>query len=95
MSASYREVNYALRPAKSVERKMLVDVFQRLSAFDDIHNYRYIGFGSIYFSDFLLFHRTLGFTKMLSIENTRTAEEQDRIKLNRPYGFIQTEFGHS
>lgn len=95
MTASYREINYTLRPAKSVERRMLVELFHRLGAFEDVHNYQYIGFGSIYFSDFLLFHRTVGFTEMISIEHARSVTEKDRIELNRPYGFIQTIFGES
>ena len=51
---------------------MLRDAFRRLHPFDRIENYRYIGFGSIYFSDFHLFHRSFGMEDMLSIEKTHT-----------------------
>jgi hypothetical protein len=60
MAGSYEKINYSLRPAKSIERKMLCDAFRRLSAFGKVENYQYIGFGSTYFSDFSLFHKALG-----------------------------------
>lgn len=49
--ASYREVNYSVRPAKSVERKMMIEAFRRLHLAWGIGCYRYVGMGSIYFSD--------------------------------------------
>src|SRR6266851_4701805 len=39
-----------MRPAKSIERKMLAESFRRLHPFQRINEYRYIGFGSIYIS---------------------------------------------
>ncbi len=60
MKPSYEKIHYGLRPAKNIERKMMCECFWRLSAFHPVHNYRYIGFGSVYFSDFLLFHKVLG-----------------------------------
>ena len=36
-------INYTLRPAKHVERKMLCETFARLSALDNLRNFRYIG----------------------------------------------------
>jgi hypothetical protein len=55
MSSSYRKINYTLRPAKNIERKMLCEAFHKLHPFGKVQNYRYIGFGSTYFSDFILF----------------------------------------
>jgi len=73
MPPSYRIINYALRPAKAIERRMLCAAFERLHPFQRIQDYRYVGFGSIYFSDFQLLHRQLGITDMLSIERDISA----------------------
>jgi len=40
--SSYRDINYALRPAKAVERKMLCEAFRRLYPFGNIDAYRYV-----------------------------------------------------
>lgn len=90
MSASYRRINYALRPAKAVERKMLCETFRRLHPFARIESYRYVGFGSIYFSDFYLFHRALGISDMLSIEKDQHAKEC--FEFNQPYKCVRMDF---
>lgn len=90
---SYEDINYALRPAKSIERKMLVDTFRRLSAFASLSSYRYIGFGSTYFSDFILFHRVLNITNMLSIEKDEANAE--RFEFNVPFKCVKIAFGRS
>jgi hypothetical protein len=49
-TASYLKVHYELRPAKQVERRMLIDAFQQLAqAGFQIRDYQYTGMGSIYF----------------------------------------------
>ena len=68
MPGSYRELDYRIRPAKHAERLMMAETLGRLSSFDDIQNYQYLGLGSVYFSDFLLFHRMLGIRDMVNIE---------------------------
>lgn len=83
MAGSYRDINYSLRPAKAVERKMLCDTIRRLHPFGKIESYCYVGFGSLYFSDFHLFHRALGLHKMLSIEKDAYAKES--FEFNKPY----------
>lgn len=83
MAGTYREINYSLRPAKAIERKMLCEAFSRLYPFGKIGTYRYVGFGSIYFSDFQLFHRNLGINDMLSIEKDAYAKEC--FEFNKPY----------
>lgn len=90
MSSSYESINYALRPAKAVERKMLCDTFRCLRVFRDLSTYRYIGFGSTYFSDFQLFHLTLGFRDMFSIE--RDASKSSRFDFNKPYDCIKMHY---
>jgi hypothetical protein len=93
MPGSYRIINYALRPAKAIERRMLCAAFQRLHPFQRIDRYRYVGFGSIYFSDFQLFHRQLGITDMLSVEKDVSAKACFRF--NRPYKCIRLKFASS
>lgn len=93
MPGSYRIINYALRPAKAIERRMLCAAFERLHPFQRIQNYRYVGFGSIYFSDFQLLHRELGITDMLSIEKDVSAKACFRF--NRPYKCIRLKFAPS
>ena len=91
MASSYRQINYSLRPAKAIERKMLCEAFQRLYPFAKIETYRYVGFGSIYFSDFYLFHNALGMDDMLSIE--KDAHARKCFEFNRPYNCIRLKFG--
>lgn len=91
MPTSYERINYNLRPAKSVERKMLCEAFKRLVNFSDLAKYKYIGFGSIFFSDFFLIHKTLGITDLVSIDKVKKDEE--RFKFNCPYKCIKLYFG--
>ena len=93
MPRSYEKINYSLRPAKSIERKMLGEALRRLSDFDLVESYRYIGFGSTFFSDFVLFHKALGFRNMISIEHD--AINEYRFRFNCPYNCIQIEWGES
>ncbi len=93
MSASYRKINYVLRPAKSVERKMLCEAFRYLSSFQSIEEYQYIGFGSTYFSDFYLFHKNLNLSVMYSIEKDTNSKE--RFEFNRPFKCVKIYFGES
>jgi hypothetical protein len=79
---TFERFNYTLRPAKNVERKMLCDAFARLARIERLSDYRYVGFGSLSFADFALFHRRLGFREMVSIERRETA--RSRFEFNRP-----------
>lgn len=82
--------HYELRPAKQVERRMLIDAFQKLArAGFDIPNYRYTGMGSFYFVDFTLFHKLLGISKMLSAEHS--GKIRKRVRFNQPFGFVNIE----
>lgn len=83
MSASFRRIDYSLRPAKHAERRMLCDVFRRLRPFGRIEEYVYVGFGSVWFADFALFHKALGVKNMVSIEAADNARE--RIEENKPF----------
>ena len=93
MSNSGRKINYSVRPAKNIERKMMRDFFMRLSKFERLEDYRYVGFGSKYFSDFILFHKSLNISEMISIEADSTNKE--RYEFNKPFSNIKMEWGHS
>jgi hypothetical protein len=83
--ASYRKIHYLLRPAKNVQRKMLCEAFQKLGREKTLREYRYVGFGSMYYGDFILFHKHLGFQHMSSIEHEKGAE---RAEYNKPYNCV-------
>lgn len=84
---SYEKVQYELRPAKQVERRMLIDSLQILSyAGFQISDYKYTGMGSIYFVDFILLHKLLGIQNMLSVEFSNI---EKRVKFNKPFGCIE------
>lgn len=93
MSATFERFDYRVRPAKSVERRMMCDTFRNLSPFAAVNSYRYIGFGANSFVDFILFHRRLGIDSMVSIEAREDLRE--RIEFNCPYKCITTMFGPS
>lgn len=90
---NFERINYSIRPAKHIERKMFCETFGRLSILDNIKNYRYIGMGSAYFSDFSLFHKILGINKLLSIEGASDIQSKKRITFNKPFACIDVEFG--
>lgn len=92
-SPSYERINYSLRPAKSIERKMLCESFGRLHPFQHVSHYGYVGFGSLYFSDFSLIHNLLGICNMTSIE--KETDAQERFQHNRPFQCITLEFDSS
>jgi len=86
MSKSYERINYLLRFKKQIERKIIIEALQCLGSVFDIKKYRYLGFGSIYFADFILFHKYLNINKLTSIDS-KVSDEQ-RFKFNLPYAFI-------
>jgi hypothetical protein len=86
---SSKEIDYRLRPAKHVERKMIVRALGRLSHFDRLEQYAYVGFGALYFSDFRLFHE-LGIEDMTSIEKRTNIK---RYETNKPYGTVKINQG--
>jgi len=87
------KINYELRPAKFVERKMLLTSLANICKHYTCE-YQYIGFGGIAFTDFKLFHKELHINEMTSIEGGNQVEEE-RIRFNKPFSFINLEFGLS
>ena len=84
LSESYLTVQYSLRPAKQVERRMLVDALLLLAeAGFPVRDYQYTGMGSIHFVDFAMFHKFLGIKSMLSVELSLAIRQ--RVQFNAPY----------
>ena len=90
MSNSGRLINYTLRPAKCVERKIMCEFLTKFETEMPIHKYRYIGFGAFYFSDFVLFHNQLNINNMISIEQSSNFKRYD---FNKPYKCIEMKYG--
>ena len=90
---SYERINYLLRPNKSVERKMVCEMLSGIASIKDLTSYMYVGLGSVYFADFLLFHRSLGIKKMVSIESDDKVKE--RCEFNKPFSCIELKMGES
>lgn len=87
-------MDYSIRPAKHVLRKMMCDVFKRLVHFDSLDAYEYIGFGAAELIDFSVFHKTLGIHDMTSIEVEEETYERAKT-YNLPYGCITVIHGKS
>jgi hypothetical protein len=88
---SFDKINYMLRPRKQIERKILIELFHKIHKLRpdiDIHRYRYIGMGSIFYYDFILFHKYLQIARMTSIDADLSSK---RFRFNRPYDFIDFE----
>lgn len=90
---SFERIDYTLRPAKHIERKMIGDALQRLRPVCDPAAMRYIGLGSTHFADFRLYHRLLGITDMVSIEES--LDDADRMRFNKPFNSVKLHMGHS
>lgn len=85
--ASYEKINYSLRPSKQIERKLIVEIIHKLSTADYfIQDYTYLGFGSIYYVDFLLFHKYLHIDKMICVESNCIPK---RMSFNKPFDFVE------
>jgi len=83
---SFEAINYMLRPNKNVERKLILATLRKLQAQFDIANYRYVGLGSMWFSDFVLMHKSLGIDDMVTIEGQKSREK--RVEFNKPFACI-------
>jgi len=86
---SFEKVNYLLRPRKQIERKIIIEILQELKPFlHEFNNYVYLGMGSIYYYDYILFHKFLNLDNLISIDDKITYK---RFIFNKPYDFIKFE----
>src|SRR5438874_12849499 len=80
---SYEKFNYLIRPAKQIERKLLIEGLHQLSACGfPIRQYRYVGLGSPFYADFVLFHKYLYIEDMICVEAN---DIRRRMKFNKPF----------
>lgn len=84
-SASFERLDYGLRSNKNIERKLVFDILCTAGQSIGFSNYRYLGFGSMWFSDFRIAHRTLGIDHMISLERKTHAP---RAEFNKPFAGI-------
>jgi len=89
------KINYSIRPSKSIERNMILEVLKEVCPPTTVNDYRYIGFGSCFFIDFKMFHRSLSIKDMISIEGSNDEGKQKRCFFNRPFNCIDIKFGFS
>lgn len=81
-------IAYDLRPAKQIERRMLIDFVRSSSGCGmDLSLYHYIGMGGVRFIDFLIVHRYLGISDMTSVEQNQNI--LPRCEFNKPIGSIR------
>lgn len=91
--ASFDVVNYSLRPSKSIQRQLVFEGILRLKAHLDLDRLVYVGFGSIWFTDFVLAHKLLGIDDMVSIESNDIGYR--RAVFNSPYATVRVRHGFS
>lgn len=89
---SFEKFNYTIRPSKQVERKLFIEAFHYLghNADYNLKEYTYLGMGSVFYTDFVLFHKYLYLDEMICIE---AANIRKRMKFNKPYDFIRLKMG--
>lgn len=90
---SFDVVNYSLRPNKSIQRSIVFEGLRQLGGVLDHQHLLYIGFGSIWFTDFQIAHKELRIDDMISIEANDIGFA--RARFNRPYKTVRLEHGYS
>lgn len=84
---SFEKLNYLLRPSKQVERKLFIETLHCLAAGGlKVSEYTYVGFGSVYYADFILFHKYLYVDEMICVEAQPIPK---RMRFNKPFDFIR------
>jgi hypothetical protein len=91
--ASFDAVNYSLRPSKSIQRQIVFDGVRLLQAKIDLGGLAYFGFGSIWFTDFVMAHKLLNVNEMVSIESNEIGYR--RAKFNSPFKTVTVRKGLS
>jgi hypothetical protein len=91
--ASFDIVNYSLRPSKSIQRNIIFDGLRRLQGRLALSRQVYIGFGSIWFTDFVMAHKQMAIDDMISIEKDDVGYA--RAVFNQPYRTVVVKHGDS
>jgi hypothetical protein len=90
---SFSVINYSLRPSKGIQRQIVFDGIRALQSGSNLEDAAYIGFGSIWFTDFVMAHKSLGLTKMVSIEANDIGYR--RAVFNAPFMTVEVRHGYS
>jgi hypothetical protein len=88
---SFEKFNYLLRPSKQVERKLILQGL--LALMRDgvaVDAYTYLGFGSPFYADFVMLHKTTGIEDMYCVE---AQPVERRMRFNMPYGLVKLRMG--
>ena len=91
---------YHLRPNKSVDRLLLVEVIRKLETREDLDKYTYYGFGGPYLEEFRLLYELCPNIKMVSIEEDEQIYKRQRFHLpcanlkliNEQFSFFLAEY---
>src|SRR4051794_5607510 len=78
---------YRLRPNKTVDREIFIELLTFIDRYVQIRDHLYIGFGGPSLEDFKLFHSRFGNTGLLSIEEDETTYK--RQMANRPFSCVR------
>lgn len=84
---SFDAINYSLRPSKSIQRGLVFEGVRSLNTELFPDGLTYIGMGSIWFTDFVLAHKTLRVTRSISIEANEIGFS--RARFNAPYATVE------
>jgi hypothetical protein len=92
--SSTNRVDYSVRQNKTIERSIIFDGLRKIyDAIRTILPPVYVGFGSVWFTDFHLAHRLLDVTNMISMELDEITAK--RAEFNKPYRTIEVIHGDS
>ncbi len=86
-------VNFGARQNKAIERAVVFDGLSLMKARGLLESPVYVGFGSVWFADFHLAHRTIGIDTLISIESDDV--KYSRAQFNRPFRNIEVLHGTS
>ncbi|MEP4377659.1 MAG: O-methyltransferase [Paracoccaceae bacterium] len=91
--ASFDSINYSLRPSKTIQRQLVFDGIRMLKIHLNLDQQVFVGFGSIWFTDFVMAHNQLLIKDMYSIESDDIGFR--RALFNAPYSTVSVCHGHS
>lgn len=91
--ASFNTVNFGLRPSKSIQRQIVFDGIRSLHSRLEVNGAVYVGFGSIWFVDFVMAHKILSINDMVSIEEDEVGYR--RALYNSPFATVDVRRGFS
>ncbi len=84
---------YALRPNKSIDRTIFMELLSCVNQYTPISGYKYIGFGAESFEEYRPLHKNFRISDMISLELDENMVK--RQFFNRPYDFIKIHHSRS